>query len=127
MSEKIKTYEDACEALKLKTPLLPDMSALPDKHRDAIIAHFKLVIIAEALNEGWQPNWNDSNEYKYYPWFEIKASKSKPAGFGFSFTYYVRWYTFTTVGSRLCFKTREKALYAGKHFEDLYKEYFLIS
>lgn len=127
MSEKIKTYEDACEALKLKPDALPGVSELPEKHRNALTAHYKLVIIAEALNEGWQPNWNDSGEYKYYPWFEVKASKSNPAGFGFSFTFCDLWSANAGVGSRLCFRTRALALYAGKQFEDLYKEYMLIT
>ena len=123
---KIKTFEDACKALKLSPKALPDVSGLPEKHRNALIAHYKLVIIAEALNEGWQPNWNDSDEYKYYPWFEIKANKKKPAGFGFSYTHYDFWSTHTTVGSRLCFKSRELSDYAAKQFEKLYVEYFLI-
>jgi hypothetical protein len=127
MSEKIKTFKDACDALKLQSDALPDVSALPEKHRNAITAHYKLIIIAQALNEGWEPNWNDSYEYKYYPWFEIIASANKPAGFGFSDTDYDFWNTHTNVGSRLCFKTRELALYAGEQFEELYKEYFLIA
>lgn len=121
--KKIKTFADACKALKIKTKL-PDVSALPKKHQKAIIAHYKLVIIAQALNNGWEPNWNDWNEYKYYPWFEIKKGTS---GFGFSGTHCAYWRTGTAVGSRLCFKTRDLALYAGKQFEKLYKEYFLYN
>jgi len=125
--DKIKTFEDACAALNLKPELLPDVSALSEKHRKALTAHYKLIIVAEALNEGWQPNWNDSDEYKYFPWFEIEANDENPSGFGFSRTFYVRWRAGTAVGSRLCFKTRELAEYAGKQFSELYKEYFLFS
>jgi len=123
--EKIKTFEDACKALKLKTDL-PDVSLLPEKHREAITAHYKLVIIAEALNDGWEPNWNDSNEWKYYAWFEVEADKKNPSGFGFSTTDFGVSFARTGVGSRLCFRTRELALYAAKQFKDLYKQYFLI-
>jgi hypothetical protein len=125
--KKIKTYEDACKALKLKPTALPDVSALPEKHRKAIIAHYKLVIIAEALNEGWTPNWNDENQYKYTAYFRVKASKSNPAGVGFSFTFFDIWRTGTGVGSRLCFKSSELAEYAGKQFENLFIDYFLIA
>jgi hypothetical protein len=113
--------------LKLKATALPDVSALPKKHQKALIAHYKLIIIAEALNEGWQPNWNDMNEYKYFPWFRVKADAKRPGGFGFSDSGYVSWAASTHVGSRLCFKTSALALYAGKQFEKLYKEYSLIS
>jgi hypothetical protein len=85
--EKIKSFEDACSELKLDPIHVPDVSMLPEKHRCALIAHYKLIVIAEALNQGWQPNWNDHDEYKYYPWFEVEASKEKPSGFGFSYTY----------------------------------------
>lgn len=122
----IKTFEQACKAVGHDPKKLPDVSALPKKHQAALIAHFKLVIICEALNEGWTPNWNDSSELKYTAWFEVEASKEKPAGFGFSYAYFASWYTHSCAGSRLCFKTRELALYAGKQFEKLFIEYFLI-
>ena len=124
--KKIKTFNDACKALKLK-PTLPDVSALPKKHQKALLAHYQLIIIAEALNEGWQPDWNNHSEYKYYPWFEVKANAKNPSGFGFSDTRYVYWRTSTSVDSRLCFKSSELALYAGKQFKELYKDYFLIT
>ncbi|MCC6867050.1 MAG: hypothetical protein IT280_12920 [Ignavibacteria bacterium] len=124
--KKIKSFEDACKARKIDPKALPEVSMLPVIHQKAIVAHYKLIIIAEAINDGWQPNWNDSNEWKYYPWFEVETDEDRPAGFGFSCTSYVGWSTITSVGSRLCFKTRETAVYAGKQFADLYKEYMLI-
>lgn len=123
---QIKTYEDVCKVLNIEPTMLPDVSMLPEKDRGAIIAHYKLVKVAEALNDGWQPDWSNHNQYKYTAWFEVKASKKVPSGSGFSFSYYVSWYANTDVGSRLCFKSRELALHAGKQFEDLFKEYFLF-
>lgn len=123
---QIKTFDDACKALNLQPAALPDVSMLPEKHQKAIIAHCKLVIVAEALNEGWQPNWNDSKEYKYYPWFDVEADEKRLSGFGLSYDGYDVWYTGTDVGSRLCFKSREVAKYAGEQFKELYAEYFLI-
>ena len=34
--------------------------------------------------------------------------------------------TYVAVGSRLCFKSRELAEYAGKQFKDIYEEYYVI-
>ncbi len=125
---KIKTFEQACKALKIK-PELPVVTMLPEKHQKAIIAFYKLTVIIEALNEGWVPNWNDNSEWKYYNYFWVDASKETPSGFGFSdsSTYYAS--TLTGVGARLCFKSSELAEYARKQKEiiQLYKEYLLIS
>ena len=127
MSQQIKTFEDACKALNIDaTAIMPNFDVFPEKHRKAMTAHAKLIIIAEALNEGWQPDWNNSDQWKYYPWFEVEADEQRPAGFGFSYAYYGLWHSCTNVGSRLCFKSRELALYAGKEFGQLYIDYFLI-
>ena len=123
----IKTFEEACAKLGLDPANLPDFSMMPEKHRAALTAHSKLIIIAEALNDGWQPDWSNDDEYKYWPYFEITADKDQPSGFGFSLTGFVRWYTYASVGSRLCYSSRELARYAGETFVDLYRAYFLIS
>jgi hypothetical protein len=125
MNKPIKTFEEACEALGVSTAV-PDVSALPQKHQKAVIAHYQLVIIAEALNEGWQPNWNDGDEWKYYPWFEVKADQANTAGSGLSYGGCGYATSSTYFGSRLCFKSRDLAKYAGQAFTELYKDYFLL-
>lgn len=124
--KKIKTFNDACKALKLNPKDLPIVTMLPEKQQKAIIAHYKLIIIAQAINTGWEPNWNDNNENKYYPYFYYEADKSKPSGFGLAFVGCGDRVTFADVGSRLCFKSREIAKYAAIQFMDLYEDYFII-
>lgn len=124
--KKIKSFEDACKVLKINPEALPVVNMLPEKHQKALIAHYKLITITESLNEGWKPNWNNKNEWKYFPWFEVKASGDKPSGFGFSFTHCVSWYSIADCGSRLCFKTSELCNYATKQFEQLYIDYYLM-
>jgi len=125
MKNKIKSFEDACNALGINA-VEPDFSAMPEKHRKALLAHYKLVIIAEAFNEGWKPDWYNSSEYKYYPWFDMSPEGQEHTGCGFSFNVCDFDTSGTTVGSRLCYKSRELAEYAGKQFEELYKDYFLL-
>ena len=79
ITDRVKSFEDACQVLGISTNV-PEVKGLPRKHQKAIIANYKLIVIAEALNEGWKPNWQDSDEYKYYPWFDM----SNPAGVGCS-------------------------------------------
>ena len=121
---KIKTFEAACEALGVNPKALPDFSNVPPKHQAALIAHFKLVIIAQALNDGWEPDWNNNNEWKYFPWFDMEKSSSNKTGFRLDFA--INYYSHSYAGSRLCFKSSELAEYAGKTFIKLYKEYFVI-
>ena len=102
------------------------MSMLPEKHQKAITAHCKLIIIAEALNEGWTPDWSNDEEWKYYPWFDLEESLKKEPGSGLSYGGCDIDGSLSTVGSRLAFKTRELAKYAGEQFSVLYEDYFLI-
>ena len=115
MESNIKTFEDACKALG-KDTALPDFSLFPDSCRKQLAAHYQLMIIAEALNEGWKPDWENHNQYKYWPWFYMQA------GVGFSYGGYAYGYTATSVGSRLCFKSWELAKYAGKQFQSSYQD-----
>ena len=126
MENQIKTFEDACKALNLNPETsLPEVSMVPEKHRKAIIAHCKLFIIAEALNEGWKPDWSN-DERKYYPWFDMEESVKQPAGSGLSVGGCVYDFSASYVGSRLCFKTSELAKYAGTQFKIEYADYFLV-
>ena len=123
----IKTFEDACRKLNVDPTKLPDFSILPEKHAKALLAHTKLVLIAEALNDGWQPDWSNWNEYKYFPWMDIASDEENTSGSGLSF--YVIAYTNSdsSVGSRLSYKSREIAKYAAEQFNELYKDYFLFT
>ena len=122
ITDRLKTFSDVCEELGLDAAkVLP----YPDPQSDeehGINAFAKVQLIAKALNDGWEPNWNDEYEYKYYPWFDMRSA----AGSGFSASLCGRVGTITAVGSRLCFKTREHAQHTAKHFEALYKDYLLM-
>ena len=123
MTTEIKSYQDACKKLGI-TESLPEVSMLPEKHRKAVLAFFMLVIIAEALNDGWQPNWDDNNEYKYFPWFDCEKATTSGSGFASYDCTYTNAITF--VGSRLCFRSSELAKYAGTTFLDLYRDYMMF-
>jgi hypothetical protein len=109
--EKIKTYEDACAALKI------DPESIFTGETTDEIAYKKLKVIIAAINEGWTPNWNDDNQKKWYPWFNLSS------GFGFAGSYYDYDYSVTDVGSRLCFESEEKTIYTANQFLDIYKDF----
>lgn len=122
ITDRVKSFEDACQVLGISTNV-PEVKGLPRKHKKAIIANYKLIVIAEALNEGWKPNWQDSDEYKYYPWFDM----SNPAGVGCSYTVDTASNTYASFGSRLCLKNRELAIYFGQTFTDLFNDSLLLN
>ncbi|MDH7463953.1 hypothetical protein QEG73_21810 [Chitinophagaceae bacterium 26-R-25] len=125
MYTNIKTFDDACKALSYSN-VVPSFENAPEKHRKALIAHYKLIIVTEAANAGWQPDWADSDQLKYELWPDVIADNSKPSGFGLAYHDYDFWFSFTCVGSRLCFKSRDVAKYTFEQFKDLFEDYMLI-
>ncbi len=118
ITDRVKSYEDACEELGINPNHLPDVSLCMDEDKAAIIAQHKLCIITRALNEGWKPNWKNSNQIKYFPWFDL----SSPSGFAFLVADDWRSRSGAGGGSRLCFPSEALARYAGKQFIDLYRD-----
>ena len=121
--DEIKTFEDACTKLGINVEEIK--LTFPEQlnhHAKAFIAHIKLVIITEALNNGWKPDWTNGKWDKYFAWFVMGSS----SGAGFSCIGYDYWDTHSDAGSRLCFKSRKLAKYAGTQFEDIYKEAFVL-
>lgn len=76
----------------------------------------RLMLIAEVFNEGWKPDMADTQQNKFYPWFNIVPDASKPSGFGLSFDAYVCGLSISSLGARPYFKDRETAIYVGKQF-----------
>jgi len=112
---EIETFEDACEKLGINPQDSSFTVSQPDE-----IAYRKLKIIISVINEGWVPDWNNSRERKWYPWFNLSS------GFGFAVSYYNSTGTYTIACSRLCFSSEEKSNYVGKQFIDLYETFLTI-
>lgn len=99
------------------------------------IAYRKLVTIAKALNLGWCPNWADFDEYKYYPWFDLKkedtpagvGGATNGAGLGVSVlhSYNVASTSHAHCGGALASESREIAIYFGKQFAEIWQDYLL--
>jgi hypothetical protein len=129
--KEITTWESACKVHGIDPTALPEVSKLPAKFQQWLIDAYKLGVITEAINTDengkiWIPDYNNDNQRKYFPWFEVEASKDKPSGFGFSITGCVDWSTNPGCGSRLCFDTREKVYHIQEHFEELFISFHLI-
>jgi hypothetical protein len=97
ITDRVKTFEDAYEIVGIRPQ---DITCTNDTKDE--LAYKKLKIIAQALNEGWTPDWSNSNERKWFPWFEYKS------GFGFSRAHYDYWRTVRM--SALAFALNPKSL-----------------
>ncbi len=124
----LKTFEDACKVEGLDPKkVIPDFSCYPEKYRESMIAHSKCVIIVGAANrlandgDEWIPDFTNSDEKKYEPWFYLKEGSS-----GFRYDAFVGWHTSSDVGSHLSFKSPELAIYAGEQFVDVYRKFMII-
>ena len=146
----IKTYEDACEALSVE-PIFNEPNPIMNLYgveyevEPHIIALMKLETISRALwGKDWMPEPDASgSKLFYYPVFALytkseidnmdederagllsaNANGGAVAGFGCLHTRLRSSSAFAYNGFRLCQETREKALYFGKQFLELWAEY----
>lgn len=146
----IKTYEDACEALSVE-PIFNEPNPIMNLYgveyevEPHIIALMKLETISRALwGKDWMPEPDASgSKLFYYPVFALytqqeienmdederggllsaSAYGGAVAGFGYLYADVRSSTAGADIGFRLCQETREKALYFGKQFLELWAEY----
>ena len=114
ITDRIKTYEDACVELGVEP--LDEKKLRSFGFTDDEINYRKLKTVTKALNEGWVPDWTNSNQAKWYPYFRLSSG-----AFVFAASYFADSTADAGYGSRLCFPSDELATYAGKQFTDTYK------
>lgn len=150
--ERIKTFADACIVLGQDHPFVKlynlyvvtvTKGAIRDTDKDVFI-YLKLRIITAALNEGWEPQFT-KDERRYFPWFQFftqkeidkmsdddksrvvgRADNSSDALGGLAYAVADSASSFaygSYGGSRLAFRTRELAEYAGRQFIELYADF----
>lgn len=141
--ERIKTFADAAKAVGIDDP--EEWEGQYSDLEPDVLAYFKLRIITKALNEGWEPKFIPG-EYRWAPYFllytkeEIEKMNAETrarvvfrssgialAGGGVSYknVSYDSAYVGAFIGSRLAFKTKELAEYAGKQFTEIYADFIL--
>ena len=117
-----KVLSGNCVQLADVTHLVQDVNP---KHIKALIALNELFTIAQAWNKAddFVPDFSNSMQDKWFPWFVYDKGA---AGFVFANALDKPSYTIAYFGSRLCFKTRNRALQFGKQFVGLYNQVFLL-
>lgn len=121
VTERIKSYEDACHELGLSPLKQSDFGFLPQKDQEYHFEDHKQVVIIRALNEGWEPNYADTDEEKWYIWYKWVGSG---AGFVFDCSYFALSHSF--VGARHEFRSQKLAEYFAKQFIGTVNKRFII-
>lgn len=150
IKERIKTFEDAVNAIGEDHPLVAQYKTINSAFKEVdnnlhLFAYTRLAIIAEALNEGWRPEYTE-DEYRYYPWFGLYTQEeyddmddedkeccrfvgrsyygaSAYGGLVFAYAHSGSASSYAGIGSRLAFKSRELAIYCGKQFIEIWINY----
>lgn len=154
ITERVKTFEDACRELGANNPLVRQFKDLQDEMEtmeideggEDLTAYLKLRIICAALNEGWEPQFTE-DEYRWYPWHflwteaelaekddEWKQRKAlidtgdyvtDSAGFAYANSDDVASGANAGIGSRLCLKSEALSDYCGTQFIRLWADFKL--
>ena len=126
---RVKSWEDAytiaireigyfinsqCHILETDEPVYysQNKNVVPSKrHAKSILATSQLMVIAEALNEGWKPNYEDSQNKYCVNYDEGDLIVD---------------YCIVTCTNPIVFKSEETAKYAITQFPELWYDYFMI-
>lgn len=151
ITERVKTFEDACKELGEDHKLVQQFKAIQEaiaEDKEAT-AYFKLGIITAALNEGWEPDFTNDDEYRYYPYLclwtkeelELKTDAWKDernlqlwrggrgsgvcANCGLAYADSSNAWSNATAAfsARIAHKTEDLAIYSGKQFTELWANY----
>lgn len=151
ITERVKTFEDACKELGEDHKLVQQFKAIQEaiaEDKEAT-AYFKLGIITAALNEGWEPDFTNDDEHRYYPYLCLWTKEEledkdeawkdehnlqlwRGGGSSYDGSYCGlaaagsnnAWsYAYADISARLAHKTEELAIYSGKQFTELWANY----
>lgn len=154
VTERVKTFEDACAVLgedhlfvRMFKDIYNNSEVAGANINMDVVTYLKLRIVCAALNEGWEPKHTE-DEVRYYPWhwlytqdeiddmgynerndrnmMSVGEYETQYAGFAFAYSYYAPSDASANIGSRLCLKSRDLAIYCGKQFIDLWADFKLI-
>ena len=125
ITDRINSIEDVISILGENDDDVMEYRILMKYSRNKYnIANTLLTMITKVLNEGWVPNWADTNEKKWFSWWKQESPSSR---FVFVGTDCVLWTTGTVGGSRLCFREKSLAAFAANRFPQIYNDFLVYN
>lgn len=116
IKDRVTDYESACKELGIEPLTEADFGILPEKDQKRYFNRHQITIVVRALNEGWEPDFHNHSEYKYYnyPYADGKGGFS----FGVRYQAYIAY-----AASDLYYKSHELAEYGQKIMKQQYLDY----
>jgi hypothetical protein len=99
----IESFNKVCEQLGVK-------------NGNQLSSFEKLKLISKVANQGWYPNWDNTEEKKYFPYFESIEGVFSVSTVLFNLTR-------MTVPSALLYQSNDLAYFMGTYYFDLYEDY----
>lgn len=99
----IKTYSEVCVELKEDEQICP---------------YKKIKQIEKLFNGDWKKDWNNKNQYKYYPYYKIENNSLVFLGSVYSYG--------CPVGQVGFYKDQKTSDYVSKTFISIYKEIIFL-
>lgn len=116
IKDRLKGYESACKILGQKELTVDHFAFLGEKQAKKEFSRHRIITGIKAINEGWYPDTDNSNQNKYYVYMQGKKS-------GFSSGVFCCGYGSVVVCSDFYIETREKA----EIIERIFREDYIIS
>lgn len=153
VTERIKTFEDACNELGEENVLVQayrtaefNTSGNQSDVSD-VFAYLKLRVIAEALNEGWKPQFT-TDEHRWHPWFYLYTQEEidsmdeeekkklwlfsgssvngENCGLACASSTDAWSVSAASISARLAVKSEALAKYFGQQFIDIWSDYLTL-
>ena len=125
MYKKITTIAAAFKYLGIPKDFVYDASQWPESMRAHKIIEFNLQMVILAINEKWEADWTNTDEFKYWIWWNIISKIKGVSGRGLSLGDVDCVDSDAGVGPRHVFKDKERAKHAAQYFLPLYETFIL--
>lgn len=119
ITKYVKTWEHVCGLLNIN---IDKFNVCYKNLSKPELALKRLICIIKCLNQEWIPNFDDQNEYKYTPYFDLRTKPNNNSSF--SYIFYSSWFYLSNVGAGLLFKNKELMLHCVEYFLTDYEQYF---
>ena len=88
--------------------------------RNHLYNYQKAILIIKAHNDGWEADWSDSNQRKYYIWWRMDENSLSYGGFNI-------WYSSSISPARLCLRSSElcKQIATNPEFIPIFKSFMI--
>ena len=115
----IPTFEELCMIKGWQAEdKLPVVAHLAEDLQRYLLASIKREYIRQYINDGWEADFSDASQRKYYIWPWVKEDTGVPSGFRLACIDCAYDDTTAYLGSRHYYKSAELARYEFEKFKD---------